>query len=110
MNNEHLKKYGSVSVNKGSLEVIEEDENYEEYEKEQVSRARKNAVRSRYEEDVLINDHLSVWGSWYSKYIGWGYSCCHSTEKHSFCLGNKGKERALAAEMKAKVKRLRELE
>jgi len=67
-------------------------------------------VKSRYEEDVLINDHLSVWGSWYNKLLGWGYLCCHSTDKYSYCLGNKGKEKALAAELKVKAQMLRELQ
>lgn len=33
--------------------------------------------RSKYEEDVLINNHTSVWGS-YWKDGQWGYKCCHS--------------------------------
>ena len=52
--------------------------------------------KSKYEQDVYINDHITVWGSWYNKYFGWGYACCHSLEKNSFCLGKKGKEKTLA--------------
>lgn len=55
----------------------------------------------------MNNDHTTVWGSWYNKLLGWGYACCHSTEKYSYCLGNKGKEKALAAELKVKAQRLR---
>ncbi|KAK5111881.1 hypothetical protein LTR62_004613 [Meristemomyces frigidus] len=37
-----------------------------------------------YVEDVLINNHTSVWGSWWEDFM-WGYACCHSTMKKSFC-------------------------
>ena len=63
----------------------------------------KKVVKSRYEEDVFINDHLSVWGSWYSKYLGWGFACCYATDKFSYCPGIKGREKALAKEMKIRV-------
>ena len=72
-------------------------------------RARKVA-KSRYEEDVFVNDHTSVWGSWYNKSLGWGYDCCHSNEKTSYCVGIKGKERALARELKVRAQQIRELE
>jgi pre-mRNA-processing factor SLU7 len=60
-------------------------------------------IRSKYEEDVMVNDHLAVWGSWYNKYLGWGYSCCYSTQKMSYCLGLKGREKALAKEFKLRA-------
>lgn len=52
-------------------------------------------IKSRYPEDVYINDHTSVWGSWWNQYLGWGYQCCHSNTKMSACMGLKGKELAL---------------
>ena len=55
--------------------------------------------RSRYPEDILINNHTSVWGSWWSN-GGWGYACCHQTTKNSFCTGEAGLEaEAQAAEL-----------
>ena len=55
--------------------------------------------RSRYPEDVLINNHTSVWGSWWANGI-WGYACCHQTTKNSFCTGEAGLEaEAQAAEL-----------
>jgi len=49
-------------------------------------------VRSKYQEDVMINNHTSVYGSWYDKRTGrWGYQCCHSLEKNAYCLGEEGK-------------------
>ena len=47
--------------------------------------------RSRYPEDVLINNHTSVWGSWWSNGM-WGYACCHQTSKNSYCTGAAGLE------------------
>jgi len=38
----------------------------------------KRVIRSKYEEDAFINDHTTVWGSWYNKHLGWGYGCCFS--------------------------------
>jgi len=46
--------------------------------------------KSKYPEDVLINNHTSVWGSWW-KDFNWGYACCHSTVKNSYCTGEEGK-------------------
>ena len=63
----------------------------------------KRVIKSKYEEDVFINDHATVWGSWYNPYLGWGYGCCHSTDKNSYCAGLKGRERALAKELKIKT-------
>merc|ERR1712156_1048100 len=48
-------------------------------------------VRSQYEEDRLIGNHTSVWGSWWSE-GKWGYKCCHSTVKQSYCTGDSGKK------------------
>ncbi|KAL5108618.1 Pre-mRNA-splicing factor SLU7 [Taenia crassiceps] len=50
----------------------------------------KVTVKSRYEEDVFLKNHKSVWGSYW--YAGqWGYRCCHSLIKESYCTGDKGK-------------------
>lgn len=43
-------------------------------------------ARSRYEEDVLVNNHTAVWGSWWHEGT-WGYACCHSAVKNSYCTG-----------------------
>jgi pre-mRNA-processing factor SLU7 len=50
-------------------------------------------VRTKYEEDVYINNHTSVFGSYYNRARAtWGYSCCHSGIKNSYCTGAKGRE------------------
>lgn len=50
-------------------------------------------VRTKYEEDIYHQNHTSVWGSFYNrKTASWGYTCCHSCLKSSYCLGKKGIE------------------
>jgi len=44
--------------------------------------AEKTEIRSKYEEDVYINNHTSVWGSFWAN-GSWGYKCCHSFVKVS---------------------------
>lgn len=40
----------------------------------------KQVIRSQYEEDVYIQNHTSVWGS-YWRDGHWGFKCCHSLIK-----------------------------
>lgn len=47
-------------------------------------------IRSKYEEDVHPNNHTSVWGSYWQG-GHWGYKCCHSFVKNSYCTGDAGK-------------------
>ena len=65
----------------------------------QVVRGQERArPRSRYEEDVLENNHTAVWGSWYDLEAGtWGYACCHNTVPHAYCTGRAGIEAADAS-------------
>ena len=45
----------------------------------------------KYQEDVFINGHTSVWGSYFEN-GRWGYACCHQLEKNSICTSqNDGK-------------------
>ena len=57
-----------------------------------------------------MNDHSSVWGSWYNPTLGWGYQCCYGTDKLAYCSGTKGRERALARELKLLTQRAKEEE
>ncbi|KAL8150369.1 hypothetical protein V2J09_020177 [Rumex salicifolius] len=52
--------------------------------------------RSKYDEDVYINNHTSVWGSWW-KDFQWGYKCCKQTIRNSYCTGAAGIEAAEAS-------------
>ncbi|KAH6798632.1 Pre-mRNA splicing Prp18-interacting factor [Perilla frutescens var. frutescens] len=62
--------------------------------------------KSKYEEDVHINNHTSVWGSWWKDHQ-WGYKCCHQTVRNSYCTGTAGIEAAEASAelMKANIAR-----
>ncbi|KAJ1127983.1 hypothetical protein NDU88_006376 [Pleurodeles waltl] len=73
--------------------LLAQTEDYVEYSRHgTVIKGQEKAIaRSKYEEDVLINNHTSIWGS-YWKDFRWGYSCCHSFVKFSYCTGEAGKE------------------
>jgi pre-mRNA-processing factor SLU7 len=62
--------------------------------------------KSKYEEDIYINNHTTVWGSWWKDHQ-WGYKCCKQTIKNSYCTGLAGIEAAEASAdlMKANIAR-----
>ncbi|GAA5973841.1 hypothetical protein JCM11641_003186 [Rhodosporidiobolus odoratus] len=65
-------------------------EEYVEYDRrgKVVKGMERAKARSKYEEDVYPGNHTSVWGSWYDLDNGkWGYQCCHSLIKGSYCAG-----------------------
>jgi pre-mRNA-processing factor SLU7 len=70
--------------------AVIENERFVEYDETgAIKGAPKKAVKSKYAEDVLTNNHTSVWGSWWFNFE-WGYACCHSTTKNSYCTGEDG--------------------
>ena len=59
-------------------------------------------VRTKYEEDLFVNNHTSVWGSYYNRARAvWGYQCCHSCMRNSYCTGAKGRQANDAANSEA---------
>ena len=71
--------------------AVVENERYVEYDETgAIKGAPKAEAKSKYPEDVFLNNHASVWGSWWSNFQ-WGYACCHSTIKNSYCTGEEGK-------------------
>ncbi|KAI3877666.1 hypothetical protein MKW98_020147 [Papaver atlanticum] len=52
--------------------------------------------RSKYEEDIYINNHTTVWGSWW-KDGQWGFKCCKQSIRNSYCTGAAEIEAAEAA-------------
>ena len=71
--------------------AITENERYVEYDASGAIKGLSKAEpKSKYPEDVSINNHRSVWGSWWANFR-WGYACCHSTVKNSYCTGEEGK-------------------
>lgn len=73
--------------------LLAQTEQYVEYNPQgRVVRGQERSkLKSRYDEDVLINNHTAVWGSYWKK-GQWGYKCCHNTTKNSYCVGDTGKE------------------
>lgn len=91
-----LEKYGDqTSVQKQHKGIASSTESYIEYDpatgkpKTQFATI-KAKPKSKYPEDLLTNNHTSVWGSWWSNFQ-WGYACCHSMTKNSYCTGEQGK-------------------
>lgn len=72
--------------------LLAQTEDYLEYSRHgAVIKGQEKAVaRSKYEEDVLVNNHTCIWGS-YWKDGCWGYKCCYSFIKMSYCTGDAGR-------------------
>ncbi|KAI1456789.1 Pre-mRNA splicing Prp18-interacting factor-domain-containing protein [Annulohypoxylon moriforme] len=78
--------------------AVTESEQFVEYDESGLIKgAPRASAKSKYAEDVYINNHTSVWGSWWSNFK-WGYACCHSFIKNSYCTGEEGKQAWEAAE------------
>ncbi|KAL7822786.1 Pre-mRNA splicing Prp18-interacting factor domain-containing protein [Trichoderma gracile] len=97
-----LEKYGGEGqkVMPAALRnlAMSESETFVEYDEAGLIKgAPLRGAKSKYAEDVLINNHTSVWGSWWSNFK-WGYACCHSFIKNSYCTGEEGKVAWEAAE------------
>ncbi|KAL8675270.1 MAG: hypothetical protein Q9168_000391 [Polycauliona sp. 1 TL-2023] len=90
-----LAKYGGekyLQTSSTENSTITESERYMEYDESgAIKGAPKPIAKTKYPEDILINNHTSVWGSWW-KNFQWGYACCHSRVKNSYCTGEEGKE------------------
>ncbi|KAL8997030.1 MAG: hypothetical protein Q9169_003621 [Polycauliona sp. 2 TL-2023] len=105
-----LEKYGGenyLQLDSTKKSTITESDRYIEYDESgAIKGAPKLVAKTKYTEDILINNHTSVWGSWW-KNFQWGYACCHSTVKNSYCTGEEGKE---ASEQAYRVRTGAELE
>ncbi|KAL1301427.1 hypothetical protein AAFC00_005681 [Neodothiora populina] len=78
--------------------AVVENERYVEYdERGRIKGEAERKEKSIYAEDVLVNNHTSVWGSWWKEFK-WGYACCHSVIKASYCTGDEGIRAAEQAE------------
>uniref|UniRef100_A0A8B9HST0 Pre-mRNA-splicing factor SLU7 n=1 Tax=Astyanax mexicanus TaxID=7994 RepID=A0A8B9HST0_ASTMX len=78
--------------------LLAQTEDYMEYSRHgAVIKGQEKAVaRSKYEEDVLLNNHTCIWGSYWKDGF-WGYKCCHSVVKQSYCTGDAGKKTGVSA-------------
>ncbi|KAF4549284.1 Pre-mRNA-splicing factor slu7-like protein [Elsinoe fawcettii] len=90
-----LEKYGGQEhLQRDPLKntSVTENEKFVEYDaKGRLKGESDRKEKSMYAEDVYINNHTSVWGSWW-KDFKWGYACCHSTTKNSYCVGEEGRK------------------
>jgi pre-mRNA-processing factor SLU7 len=90
-----LDKYGGVEHSQPSAlrdTMVVENEHFVEYDESgAIKGAPKKATKSKYPEDIMINNHASVFGSWWYQFQ-WGYACCYSTVKNSYCTGEDGKK------------------
>jgi pre-mRNA-processing factor SLU7 len=95
--NSILEKYGNAGTSTAELDPrlrLGQSEVYMEYswDGRVVKGVGKQLPKSKYEEDVYLNNHTTVWGSYYNKHRHcWGYGCCHSLIKNSYCTGAIGK-------------------
>ncbi|PON98677.1 Pre-mRNA splicing Prp18-interacting factor [Trema orientale] len=95
-----MEKYGNVASEENLPRELLLGQTEREVEYDRAGRVVKgmetSLPKSKYEEDVFINNHTSVWGSWWKDHQ-WGYKCCKQTIKNSFCTGSAGIEDAEAA-------------
>jgi pre-mRNA-processing factor SLU7 len=80
MMNEMYEKYGGQehADMPDDVKMAQIEERYEMVERAKEAKKAKKVnlkVRSKYEEDVLINGHTKVWGSFWHEKLGWGYKC-----------------------------------
>ncbi|XP_034487283.1 pre-mRNA-splicing factor Slu7 [Drosophila innubila] len=85
-----VEKYGGeehLEVPSKSL-LLAQTEEYVEYSRsgKVIKGIEKPKARSIYEEDVYINNHTTIWGSFWNA-GRWGYKCCKSFIKNSYCVG-----------------------
>ncbi|KAK9822076.1 hypothetical protein WJX74_005415 [Apatococcus lobatus] len=86
-----VEKYGNAAEAPDSdALLLGQTEKYLEYDAAgRVIKGQEVKAQSCYEEDVLINNHTCVWGSWWQEGT-WGYACCHQSIKNSYCTGEAG--------------------
>eukprot|EP00873_Tetraselmis_striata_P001944 jgi/Tetstr1/422208/TSEL_013060.t1 len=106
-------KYGNAAQDKPEeVFLLGQTEKYVEYDRAgRLIKGTESKAVSKYEEDVYLNNHTSVWGSWWHD-GQWGFACCHSLVKNSYCTGAAGLAASeanaanLAANMEAKAAEL----
>ncbi|KAJ3219170.1 mRNA splicing protein [Dinochytrium kinnereticum] len=88
-----LEKYGGDEYLKAPPKelLLAQTEAYVEYSQtgKIIKGQEKSKVRSKYEEDVFLLNHTTVWGSFWRD-GRWGFACCHSFSRVSYCTGQAG--------------------
>lgn len=89
-----LSKYGdtgSLTTQAKPLPTISASEQYIEYDDTGAPKGLPITIpKSKYAEDIYPNNHTSVWGSYWSDFR-WGYGCCRSFVRNSYCTGEEGR-------------------
>ncbi|KAK3190332.1 hypothetical protein Dsin_029893 [Dipteronia sinensis] len=105
-----MEKYGNAATEEDVPRELLLGQSERQVEYDRAGRAIKglemSIPKSKYEEDIYINNHTSVWGSWWKDHQ-WGYKCCQQTIKNGYCTGTAGIEAAEAAAdlMRANISR-----
>lgn len=90
-----LNKYGGKEYLEAPPKelIFSQTEDYVEYSRSgQIIKGEKRMpIRSIYKEDIFNNSHTTVFGSYWNN-GQWGYKCCHSFIKNSYCTGTLGKK------------------
>jgi pre-mRNA-processing factor SLU7 len=95
-----MDKYGNAAAeDKPPMELLlGQTERQVEYDQAgRIIKGQEKAVpKSKYEEDVFMNNHTTVWGSWWKDHQ-WGYKCCKQFTRNSYCTGQAGIDAAEAS-------------
>lgn len=94
--NQLLEKYGGEEHlnNAPPRELIfAQSEHYVEYSRtgEVLKGEEASMTRTKYKEDIHPGNHISVWGSFWHE-GKWGFKCCYSFVKMSYCTGASGRD------------------
>ena len=88
-----LERYGNAASAEAAPEglLLGQSEAYAEYDAagRLLRGVEAGAPSSRWEEDVHPANHTAVWGSWWAAGV-WGFACCRSTVRGSYCTGAAG--------------------
>eukprot|EP00455_Lapot_gusevi_P042431 TRINITY_DN5034_c0_g1_i16.p1 TRINITY_DN5034_c0_g1~~TRINITY_DN5034_c0_g1_i16.p1 ORF type:complete len:378 (-),score=126.97 TRINITY_DN5034_c0_g1_i16:197-1258(-) len=79
--------------------LLAQTEQYVEYSADgRVIKGQEKAIpTSKYAEDVLENNHTSVWGSYWQD-GRWGYACCCQTIRNAYCTGRAGQIASISSQ------------
>ncbi|KAL5261321.1 hypothetical protein ACHWQZ_G007124 [Mnemiopsis leidyi] len=90
VSNSIVEKYGGKEHLKAPPRelLLSTTEEYVEYSRTgKIIKGQERVVpKSKYQEDVHVNGHTSVYGS-YFKAGTWGYKCCGALQKQAYCTG-----------------------
>jgi pre-mRNA-processing factor SLU7 len=83
-----LNKYGGEEhLTALPKELMVENDEWIEYNSDgKVIKGQVKVVRSRWPEDIMVGNHSTVWGSYWEE-GQWGFACCQSLIKGSYCGG-----------------------